>query len=324
MPNIILNSYCNRNCVYCFAKKKNQGPYKQLTLDNLITICDFFENSGQKKLTLLGGEPSLHPEFLLFLEYLISRAFSLSIFSNGMISPTVVSGILDLIKEWDLDDKRLRFVINVNEPKYQTETEKKMQVNTFGKLNKFLGLSFNIFEDSCSLDFLPDLIRDFRLKPRIRLGLAAPITGRENKFLPIESYPSIAKKILKLSDRCRDDSIEFGFDCGFPMCIFSDEEIGRLFKNKAFLMFVCDPVLDIDPDLNVIHCYPLSGFQSLKLKDFDSVQELHARFKTLISKYDRQKGIYPECLNCLYRKSGRCNGGCKGHYLSLDSIEPDS
>ncbi len=72
MPNIIFNSYCNRNCIYCFAKKKNEGSYKQLSLDNLVIICDFLEKSNIKNVTVLGGEPTLHPEFTLFLQYIIS------------------------------------------------------------------------------------------------------------------------------------------------------------------------------------------------------------------------------------------------------------
>lgn len=270
-------------------------------------------------ITVLGGEPTLHPEFLLFLEYMVSRAFNITIFSNGMIKAAVVNGVLKLIEEWELNFKRLRFIINVNEQKYQTAVERKMQANTFGKLNSYCGLSFNIFEESCNPEFLADLIQEFQLKPRIRLGLAAPIVGRNNTFLPLKSYPHIAKKILNLSDRCLKDSIEFGFDCGFPLCLFSNEDIGKLYKNKAHLIFCCEPVIDIDPDLNVIYCYPLSEYQRLKLKDFKSVSQIYDHFKTLISEHDEQKGVFPECRSCPYRKNGRCDGGCKGHYLSTDS-----
>jgi len=324
MPNIIFNSYCNRNCIYCFAKKKNEGPYKQLSLDNLVIICDFLVQSHIKNVTVLGGEPTLHPEFTLFLQYIISRGFNITVFSNGMIKAGVIDGIKEIIDEWELDFNKLRFIVNVNESKYRSPQEIKMQKNTFTNLNKYCGLSFNIFEESCNLEFLTNLIQEFRLMPQIRLGLAAPIVGKKNKFLPLNSYPHIAKKILSLSDRCQKDSIKFGFDCGFPLCIFSDEAIGKLYKNKVQLLFVCDPVLDIDPDLNVIYCYPLSEYNSLKLTDFKSVSQIYNHFETLISKEDHQKGIYPECKNCQYLKSGRCDGGCKGHYLSGNpsSAEP--
>ncbi|MCK4836877.1 MAG: radical SAM protein, partial [Candidatus Aminicenantes bacterium] len=256
MPNIIFNSYCNRNCVYCFAQKKNEGPYKQLSLDNLVIISDFLEKSHTNQVTVLGGEPTLHPEFNLFLRYLISRGFTISVFSNGMINPPVLKEIREIIHEWQLDYKKLKFIINVNEPKYRSVQENEMEEKTFQELSQFISLSFNIFEKSCNMDFLVDLILDFNLIPRIRLGLAAPILGKENKFLPIKDYRIIAGKIIKLSELCQQNSIDFGFDCGFPLCIFSDENIGKLYKNMTRLQFVCEPVIDIDAELNTIYCYP--------------------------------------------------------------------
>lgn len=315
MPNIILNSYCNRNCIYCFAKKKNQGPYQQLSLDHLIKICDFLENSRINQVNILGGEPTLHPEFNLFLRYLVSRGFMITVFSNGMINQPVLKNIKETIDEWGLDYNRLKFVMNVNEAKYRTAKEDKMEKMTFQTLNRYIGLSFNIFEKDCDMNFLVDLINDFELIPRIRLGLAAPIMGRNNIFLPIEAYPDIARKIIRLSERCQKNSIDFGFDCGFPLCIFTDAEIGKLYKNMTHLQFVCDPVLDIDADLNVIYCYPLSEYQTLKLQDFKNVAEIYDHFRSSLEKDDEKKGIYPECRDCQYRLRGRCSGGCKGHFL---------
>jgi MoaA/NifB/PqqE/SkfB family radical SAM enzyme len=324
MPNIILNSYCNRNCIYCFAQKKNQGPYKQLSLDNLVKICDFLENSDIHQVNILGGEPTLHPEFNLFLSYLISRGFFITIFSNGMIRKPVLKKIKETIDEWALDYKRLKLVLNINEPKYRTQNEDRMEKTTFRTLNRHIGLSFNIFEKNCDMNFLVDLIRDFELIPRIRLGLAAPIMGRHNIFLPLEDYRFIARKIIRLSERCQKHAIDFGFDCGFPLCIFTDAEIGKLYKHMTRLQFVCDPVLDIDADLNVIYCYPLSEYQTLKLSDFKHVSEIYDHFNGCLKEDDKRKGIFPECLDCQYRLRGRCAGGCKGHYLVKSESKPEA
>ena len=322
MPNIILNSYCNRNCIYCFALKKNQGPYKQLSLDNLVTICDFLENSGINQVNVLGGEPTLHPDFNLFLKYLSSRGFFITVFSNGMISKPVLSEIKATIDEWELDYKRLKFVMNVNEAKYRTSKEDEMEKISFQTLNRHIGLSFNIFEKDCDMNFLVDLIRDFELIPRIRLGLAAPIMGKNNIFLPLEAYRNIAKKIIRLSERCQKNAIDFGFDCGFPLCIFTDAEIGKLYKHMTHLQFVCEPVLDIDADLNIIYCYPLSEYQTLKLADFSHVSEIYDHFHSALERDDQNKGIFLECQDCQYRLRGRCAGGCRGHHLLKSGASP--
>ena len=319
MANIILNSYCNRNCVYCFAKKKNEGPYKQLTLDSLVAITDFLKKSQANQVSILGGEPTLHPQFNLFLRYLVSRNLLVSVFSNGMIDQPVLQELKEIIKEWDLHDNRLKFVININEPRYRSSRENSMQKQTFQELNEFISLSFNIFERSCNLDFLVDIIIDFNLVPRIRLGLAAPIPGKKNAFLPIPDFPIIANKIMVFSDLCQENSIDLSFDCGFPMCIFSDADIGKLYKNMTQLKFICEPVIDIDADLNTIYCYPLSEYRNAKLTDFNNIKEIYDHYQSLILQDNLKRGIYPECINCDYRYRGRCAGGCKGHYLSPPS-----
>jgi len=322
MPNIIFNSNCNRRCVYCFAQQKNEGDKREISLDHLTTACDFLERSRIKSVNVLGGEPTLHSRFLLLFRYLVSRGFGITLFSNGMIAKPVLTGILEIIDEWGLTSHHLKIVVNVNEDKYRSPTERRLQKRTFEALHEHIGLSFNIFEKSCDMNFLVDLIDSHRLLPRIRLGLAAPIAGRKNRFLPMEDYGIIARKVVTLSDRCQAHGIDFGFDCGFPMCMFSDEDIGRLFKNMARLQFVCDPVLDIDPDLNVIYCYPLSGYHSLKLRDFNNVKEIYDEFASLMGRDDRQRGIYAECAECPYLKSKRCAGGCKGFYLRTPGDTP--
>jgi radical SAM protein with 4Fe4S-binding SPASM domain len=316
MANIIFNSYCNRNCPYCFAQKKNEGTYQQLTLDNLVIISDFLTKSQVNQVSILGGEPTLHPDFNLFLRYLVSRGFMISVFSNGMIGQKCLRELQEIIAEWQLQDNKFRLLINVNEPKHRSAPENRLETRTFRELNQFISLSFNIFEPSCHLDFLVDLIIDFNLIPRIRLGLAAPILGKRNTFLSISDYPGIAQKIMAFSQLCQENAIDLVFDCGFPMCMFSDAEIGKLYKNKTKLNFLCEPVIDIDADLNTIYCYPLSQYKSVKLTDFNNIKEIYDHYQSLLLEDDLQKGIYPDCIKCEYRYRGRCSGGCKGHHLT--------
>jgi radical SAM protein with 4Fe4S-binding SPASM domain len=321
MSNIIFNSNCNRQCVYCFARQEDREN-KQLSLDNLTIICDFLQRSRKRKVNVLGGEPSLHPEFDVFLEYLISRGFVVHVFTNGMISHSTLESLHVLIAKWQLTRQRLKFIINVNEEKYRPPKEKELQGNTFRELHEFSTLSFNIFERDCCLDFLAALITRHQLIPEIRLGLASPILlngkgYKGNRFLAVDDYSCIAGKIMALSGLCRENAIDIVFDCGFPLCMFSDEEIGRLYKNKTQLKFVCHPIPDIDPDLNVFHCYPLSGYFPQKLTHFRHLKEIHSYFSSLLakSKSSERAGIFETCHACEYRHRGMCAGGCKGHYL---------
>ena len=317
MSNIILNTDCNRQCVYCFSNGGGKEK-KQMSLDTLTTVCDFFERSRKRKLNVLGGEPSLHPQFDLFIEYLLSRDFVVHVFTNGMLSPTALEAVKTSVANRKATHRQLKFIVNVNEEQYRSNREKELQEQTFAALHSLCSLSFNIFEPSCNLDFLASLIVEKKLIHEIRLGLASPIQGKRNRYLPLKAFRPIARKIDAFSTLCRENDIDLVFDCGFPLCIFTDKELGKLYRNKTQLKFVCHPIPDIDPDLNVTHCYPLAEFFPRKLDQFRDLEDIRFYFRSRLAGTDGnggKEGIFKTCRDCDYRRRGMCSAGCKGHYL---------
>ena len=75
MANVLLTQLCVRSCPYCFAQKYmgEVSPKDMLSWDNLIYLADFFIKSGVYHMSLLGGEPLLHPQFSEFVHYLSKR-----------------------------------------------------------------------------------------------------------------------------------------------------------------------------------------------------------------------------------------------------------
>ncbi len=289
-----------------------------MSLDTLTTACDFLERSRKRKVNVLGGEPTLHPEFDLFLEYLLSRGFTVHVFSNGIISTSTLKAIERIVTQRKLTPRRLKFIINVNEEKYRDSREKELQEQTFTVLHKLATLSFNIFEPGCSLDFLVELILKKKLLREIRLGLASPIQGKGNNYLPLKAFRPIARKIGVFSALCQESAVDLVFDCGFPLCIFTDGELGKLYKNKTQLKFVCRAIPDIDPDLNVIHCYPLAEYFPRKLDRFRDLEDIRSYFRSHLStsiEGNGRVGIFKTCRECEYRHRGMCSAGCKGHYV---------
>ena len=59
-----------------------------MSWENLIYIADFLKTSGQRHISLLGGEPTIHPECVDFILYLLERNFDVTIFTNGILSPS--------------------------------------------------------------------------------------------------------------------------------------------------------------------------------------------------------------------------------------------
>ena len=315
MANILLTEKCVRACPYCFAKEYlKESKENLLSWENLIYITDLFESSNEKHLSLLGGEPTLHPDFIDFVLYLHQRKFHVNVFTSGIMSPKQLEAAQEYLLK--IPEKNLSFVCNYNHPDSSTPSETK-QINRFFKtFSKYISLSFNLYQKEFDFKFLVDAINQFGLKKHIRLGLAQPIPGQKNECLTLEELRDMAERLRNQLDMLEQNRITMGFDCGMPLCIFSNEDIGRLFKlNKGRVLFSCGAALDIGPDMQVWACFPLANYEKRSLYDFDNIEEIKNYFAEQHNEIrKKRKGIFEECESCNYLKEGLCMGGCLAHF----------
>ncbi len=317
MPNLLLTNYCNRKCSYCFARAKvdssNHAP-SDLSFENLVTVADFLKKSNCSNLYLLGGEPTLHKQFPLFLQYMLNRGFHVTVVSNGIIAQDTLKEILNVIKiEKDIAS-RLLFFININED--QSEEENFLQKQALKALGSLASLSFNIFSKKTSLDFLVDYVLYYKLFPCIRLGLALPTCEGENTYLKPDEYQAVMDHILSFAELCDTHNIQISFSCGFPLCLLDETKLGKLFLYKSQIQFICKPAIDINVDLDVWSCFPLSSLAHNNLKEFEDLKAIEAYFYDNFKK-ERSKGIFKKCEFCKYKEHGQCAGGC----LALQMLE---
>jgi radical SAM protein with 4Fe4S-binding SPASM domain len=137
--------------------------------------------------------------------------------------------------------------------------------------------------------------------------------------------PLMAATLLSYAPQFERMRVSPGFDCGFPLCVFTDEQLGLLYKlNNGRLSFGCGPAVDIGPDLSVWSCFPLSQYHKKSLYDFNNLKEIGEHYRSLHAKIRVEAGgIYQRCDSCRYRESELCMGGCLAHILaSLHNEEP--
>jgi len=317
MANVLLTEKCVRACPYCFAKKQmDTSAFAELSWDNLIYIADFLEISHEQKISLLGGEPTLHPHFVDFTTYLLERNFHVNVFTSGIMSDQKLMECQQFLSGFP--PEKLSFTCNMNHPDISSPNETE-------RINKFLSVfghlttpGYNIYQADFDIEFIFQTINNYNLRRHLRVGLAQPIPGEINRYVQIDDLKKMAKKFAGYFDLFERFNIIPGFDCGVPMCLFTDEELGKLFKlNKGRLSFGCGPAIDIGPDMMVWSCFPLSNFHKRSLFEFNSLQEignfynnLHAKIRTEIG------GIFEECDNCPQRYNELCMGGCIAHSLN--------
>ena len=102
---IELSMKCNYNCVYCYTSQQvpdsNDMSYQEIT-----DIIAQAKELGARKIIILGGEPTIYPDFFRVVDYINELGLEVEIFTNGsMIS-------LEMAKE--LYNRKVRTVLKLN------------------------------------------------------------------------------------------------------------------------------------------------------------------------------------------------------------------
>ncbi len=307
MSNISITLSCNRKCGYCFARGLG-GETGHMSPKVFAQALDYLERSGIRRVPVLGGEPTIHPLFGRFLDMIERRGLDLLLFSNGHMP----SEALARLKRFPA--QRLGILMNVEPAACQPElkdTRPRQVLESFGQA---VVLGCNIHHPGISpAPFLP-LIKTFGLARSIRLGLAHPCVGVENRFLHPRHYRTVGRELGVFARRALEQGVGIEFDCGFVPCMFSQEDLELFAVVGDPPGARCNPLPDFLPDGRVIPCYPLAHVCQTSCLPADASLSVRARLSEHLAVYG-QTGIYGECGLCPLRQQGLCNGGCRAAAL---------
>jgi hypothetical protein len=308
MTNLMLNDVCNLRCPYCFALDYRGGqtsPKHFLSLEAFQARLEFLERSGMEQVRLLGGEPTLHPQFVDIVELVRARGKKLLVFSNGLMPGKVLACLENLAPS------ACTVILNMVEPDEDTSTIRvhQRQLATLRRLGERASLGFNIYRRNFQAGFLLSAIADTGCQPHIRLGLAQPCLSGTNQYLYPHEYKVVGEKIVDLALVATKVGVTLSFDCGFVRCMFSEDDLEILSEVGADFGWRCNPILDIDLEGKVIHCYPLSDFTRLPLTEESDASTLRGTFEVHTRPY-RASGIFRACSVCDSKSTGECPGGC--------------
>ncbi len=304
MTNLSISTVCNLHCPYCFtADYASDTPDIQhfLSLGDFEARLDYLDRSGIDQVRLLGGEPTLHPQFPQLVELARARNKSIMVFSNGLMPEKALACLEALSPE-------VCFVLmNVNAPGDNDAAVLKRERAVMARLGQRVMPGFNIYRPDFDLTFLLDVIAETGSKPVIRLGLAQPCLSGANTYIHPRQYPFIGHKLALFAQAAAP--VQLDFDCGFVPCMFSEDDMAALQSAGTHLGWVCSPILDVDLRGEIIPCYPLSRLGSIPLTAETTAGALRETFEGLTLGY-RKAGIYPVCSSCALKISGECSGGC--------------
>jgi MoaA/NifB/PqqE/SkfB family radical SAM enzyme len=80
---VYIATQCNRRCTYCFLPTDFFASGKRMSLDSFSGVVDWSQRHGVGEITLLGGEPSLHPSFAEMASRASARGLEVRVVTNG-------------------------------------------------------------------------------------------------------------------------------------------------------------------------------------------------------------------------------------------------
>jgi hypothetical protein len=331
--NLMVNNTCNRACPYCFAMSKVSlpdsalvaGP-RNISLEDFGRYLDFHVASQLPQLKLLGGEPTLHPDFMELLRRAQERNLETLVLTNGLWPREIQCAMRSI----SMADWKLKFLFNVNEPHLQPASQVAQAKDSMKMAGKRGNCGFNIYRETFDIQFLADFIDECGLDRTVRLGLASPIFGKENAHVAAGYFKSIGRRLADQLRSLEKRNVLGWFDCGFPLCMFPEESLGSVVLSSRGFQSICDYPIDVGPELTAWPCFPLSDFETVRIADFQNAAEVQAHFAKHLSLF-RRRGALDECLACKFMERDQCCGGCVAHALKalggdaslqMDSAQP--
>lgn len=305
MANLVISSVCNQACAYCFtADHPHPAGQPFLPVPLFQERLEFLTRSNIREARLLGGEPTLHPQFVELVDLARAAGKIVVVFTNGLV-PEAALACLE-----SLAPAECNVMVNVTWPGEGRASQAfERQRATLQRLGPRALPGFNLYRAGLRLDFLLPLVAETGCQPAMRLGMAHPCLSGHNRYLHPDHYRSVAVEIVRFARLAADAGVTLHLDCGFVRCMFSDPELQRLQEIGADAGWHCSPILDVDVEGNVIHCFPLARLGSLRLGAESEAGALRRAFEDRIRVY-RQAGVFRECSSCRLKAGGECSGGC--------------
>lgn len=328
MSHIMLTKACNLNCPYCFANEFVNKCSEEITMENFQKAKEFLISGGSKSIGFIGGEPTVHPQIIDFMQDIIddSRVNRCTIFTNGINFDKII---------YKFTNQKFTSLINVNSLKTMGEVRYKKMMDNIDMLhNQFslgnrINFGYNIHGTDFDYQYIIDLCKKYN-KRSLRISICVPNDDEHRNLRSLEWFRLVTPNLFKFFQDLYDNDIIPHYDCNLlPICVTSVEQKEMLLKIRQKAMELgentnilstcstCDPVIDILPDLTAVRCFGMSDHLKVNIENFSSARELANYFRTEIDSYKYISVGNPECVECPKRLIQDCTGGCLAYKDAL-------
>lgn len=304
--NLIINQKCNRKCSFCFADMSTKQSDMSLELFESLV-----KQNPDMHVRIMGGEPTLHPLFLQFLDVTFSYNKIPVIFSNFLFSEEILEGLKSRLSE----NKRVIFLANLsdlNEPFLSIAAHNYLEIYRILSMRnrtKQLSISFTIdigHPKTSNLGYLKELMKHGITVENLRFCMMAP-SPTCYKVSDFKGNTDIGDVLMELCKYCENNNIEMTLAESMFPCMFKNLNdyyyVKKIWSPSRDLECYINPPIDVFSDNTASFCFPLKNKLNLPINDINTIKS------ELLEKFENIKTISDTCKSCIYYKS-HCKGAC--------------
>ena len=319
--NIIINTFCNLHCPYCFADDAKEEYGKNIMpLENFKLCLEWLKMNKDTNIQIIGGEPTINPNFKEYCNLILEEKFfkELMIFTNGLFSDDICDYLISISEKI-----KLSFLFNVNDPEWLGQKRYQQLKKNLYKLYLKAGFSIgiNLYSSKQNYEYIVDLADELGID-YIRFSLTIPnAEANLNDFK--KHYNENKQNLINLFKYAAYKHIQLYQDCNsIPLCFIEKDDLIELLKwyPDLFEKITCDKmVLDVAPDLKIYKCFAFTNPEEAPLLiEFKTYEDISHYFNQKFKEIKQAK-LTDQCGDCgtyllkgqscgcwKYRASNRC------------------
>lgn len=300
---IYLTESCNANCKHCFNKDIREDLH--MDYSKAIDLFNYLKKNSVDILKMMGGEPTIHPQFLKLYSLSQKKFKGVKLFTNGL------NDALFHIKPRENDAIIYNFIF-INK-KFNFEKLLPQYKDLFPRVFEIV-IDHNT-DTKILLDQIDTVYEESVVKRNINnIYFQITLNCICNIFEHKEEINSKFRIIINNIVNKYPDKLSF--DHGIPYCFWENETLLLMLKyDLDYYKKTCtgkDTGL-IDSKLNLLHCnqYPIILTSMIKDNRFIPFIEVIDELKKSNESKKKLNAI-KACSKCEYFDS-KCTGGCMMH-----------
>ncbi|MCP3921599.1 MAG: radical SAM protein [Desulfobacterales bacterium] len=309
---IILSYNCNLNCDFCFSNTLEKNDPGNIDYDFFFSILDWMEDKNFKNVCLFGGEPTIHPNFLIFSKILREKGYGVYFATNGLYNNEVAKGLhsIDFLKA----------TFNIPCSNSFSNSNLKLLKKNLSSFPDHIQKSFRVTLSKGSRNFnlLETLINKYK-PDNLSYALAFPANSKGNTYVNKDMVDHFLPEMKKINALAKSYTTPCVLAKPIPLCKFSTDDILSLLNsNKSGL---CDiyhnnnsHLVTVSPSGRLYPCMSLPEKYNLNIKNRPSLNDISNANIDIIKKLIR-KPVLNKCKNCNLYNSYICQGFCLAYFV---------